>query len=65
MEYKCFKKMESLEAVMNKHNISINYSSSYSHGHALSAFGFTFNVTSISSSDEWIIDFGASYHMAG
>jgi hypothetical protein len=27
------------------------------------ASGFSFNTTSTSSSDEWIIDSGASYHM--
>ena len=58
--------MAVLEAAMKKHNISINSScSSSSHGHALSASGFSFNTTSTttSSSDEWLIDSGASYHM--
>jgi hypothetical protein len=65
-ESKCFKNMETLEAGMKKHNISIDStsSSSSSHGHALSAFGFSFNTTSTSSSNEWLIDSGASYHMA-
>jgi hypothetical protein len=66
-ESKCFKKMESLEAKMKKHNISIDStSSSYSHGHELSTSGFSFNTnsTSTSTSDEWLIDSGASYHMA-
>jgi hypothetical protein len=67
-EFKCFKKMASLEAAMKKHNISIDYisssSSSSSHGHALSAFGFSFNTTSTSSFDEWLIDSGSSYNMA-
>jgi hypothetical protein len=64
-ESKCFKKMVALEAMMKKHNISIDstYSSS-SHGHALSAYGFSFNTTSTSSSDEWLIDSRASFHMA-
>jgi hypothetical protein len=64
-ESKCFKKMASLEASMKKHNISIDstYSSS-SHGHPLSTSGFSFNTTSTSSCDEWLIDFEASYHMA-
>jgi transposase InsO family protein len=64
-EFRCFKKMAALEAAMKKHNISIDSSSS-SHGHALSAFGFSFNTpsTTTSSSDEWLIDSGASYHMA-
>jgi hypothetical protein len=67
-ESKCFKKMAALEAAMKKHNISIDSSSSSSssHGHALSASGFYFNTTftTTSSSDEWLIDSGASYHMA-
>jgi hypothetical protein len=66
-ESKCFKKMAALEATMKKHNFSIDSSSSSSsHGHALSASGFSFNTTSTttSSSHEWLIDSGASYHMA-
>jgi hypothetical protein len=57
--------MSSLEAAMKKHNINIDYTSS-SHGHALSTSGFSFNSksTTTSSSDEWLIDSGASYHMA-
>jgi hypothetical protein len=64
-ESKCFKKMATLEAAMKKHNISIDSTSS-SHGHALSTSGFSFNSnsTTTSSSDEWLIDSGASYHMA-
>jgi hypothetical protein len=55
----------SLEAVMKKHNISIDpASSSSSHGHALSASSFSFNTPSTSTSDKWLIDSGASYHMA-
>jgi hypothetical protein len=66
-ESKCFKNMVALEAAMKKHNINIDSSSSSSsHGHELSASGFSFNTTSTttSSSDEWLIDSGASYHMA-
>jgi hypothetical protein len=64
-ESKCFKKMEALEAEMNKHNINIDStSSSSSHGHAHFASGFSFNATSTSSSDEWLIDSRSSYHMA-
>jgi hypothetical protein len=64
-ESKCFKKMAALEAAMKKHNISIDSTtSSSSHGHVLSASSFSFNTTSTSSSDEWLIDSGASYHMA-
>jgi hypothetical protein len=64
-ESKCFKKMADLEAAMKKHNISINSTSS-SHRHALFACGFSFNSnsTTTSSSDEWLIDSGSSYHMA-
>jgi hypothetical protein len=64
-ESKCFKKMAALEATMKNHNINID-STTYcsSHGHALSASGFSFNTTSTSSSYEWLIDSGASYHMA-
>jgi transposase InsO family protein len=57
--------MASLEATMKKHNISIDStSSSSSHGHALSASSFSFNKPSTSTFDKWLIDFGASYHMA-
>ena len=62
-ESKCFKNMENLEATMKKHNIIIDSTSSFSHGHALSTSGFSFNTTSTSTSDEWFIDSGASYHM--
>ena len=58
--------MEALEAAMKKNNISLDSSSSHSssHGHALSASAFSFNATSTSSCNEWLIDSGASYHMA-
>jgi hypothetical protein len=51
---------------MKKHNINIdsNSSSSSSHGHAHSTSSFSFSATFTSSSDEWLIDSGASYHMA-
>jgi hypothetical protein len=57
--------MAALEAAMKKHNINIDSYSS-SHGHALSASSFSFNTpsTTTSSSDEWLIDSGASYHMS-
>jgi hypothetical protein len=54
--------MAALEAMMKKHNISIDSTSS--HGHAISASGFSFDTTSTSSSNEWLIDSRASYHMA-
>jgi hypothetical protein len=68
-ESKCFKKMAALEVAMKKHNINIDPSSSSSssyHGHALFSFVFSFNTpsTTTSSSDEWLIDSRASYHMA-
>jgi hypothetical protein len=56
--------METLEVVMKKHNIIIDSSSYSSHEHALSAYGFSFNETSTSSSGEWLIDSKASYQMA-
>jgi hypothetical protein len=57
--------MASLEAMMKKNNIGIDSTCSCSsHGHALSASGFSFNTTSTSSFDEWLIDSVASYHMA-
>jgi len=51
-ESKCLKKMAALEATMKKHTINIDSTSSSpysSHGHALSAYGFSFNATSTSS----------------
>jgi hypothetical protein len=64
-ESKCFKKMTTLEETMKNHNINSDSKSSYSfHGHALSSSSFSFNTTYTSCSDEWLIDFGASYHMA-
>jgi hypothetical protein len=59
--------MAPLEETMKKQNININSSSSSSsHGHALFASRFSFNTTSTTtfSFDEWLIDSGASYHMA-
>jgi hypothetical protein len=56
--------MEALAGTMKKHNINIDSSSSSSHGHALSASSFFFNATSTFSSNEQLIDSGASYHMA-
>jgi hypothetical protein len=67
--------MEALEVAMEKHNINLDSSSpnssspnssspnSSSHGHALSTFSFCFTTT-YTSLGEWLIDFGASYHMA-
>ena len=62
--------MEALEATMNTHNIHLDTSSTSSSGHALFAFayassrlGYALNSYSSSSSHEWLIDSGASYHM--
>ena len=69
-ESKCFKKMEALEAAMKKHNIHLDTSSTSSLGQALSAsihapskLGYALNVTSSSSSQEWLGYSSASYHM--
>jgi regulatory protein YycI of two-component signal transduction system YycFG len=60
--------MAPLEETMKKQNININSSSSSSssHGYALFASRSSFNTTSTTtfSFDEWLIDSGASYHMA-
>ena len=59
--------MTALEAGMKKHTICIDSTTSSStRGHALSISGFSFNTTSTSTSTsgEWLIDSGASYHMA-
>ena len=50
---------------MKKHHISLDSSSeSTSHGHALGASGYFHIAYSSSTSIEWLIDSGASYHMA-
>jgi hypothetical protein len=58
--------MTYLEATMKKNTINIDStsSSSSSHGHALFTSSFSFNATSMSSSDDQLIDSGASYPMA-
>lgn len=60
-----------LEAAMKKHNIHVEHSSTSTSGMALSACrcqssqsGYALNVSSSSHSHEWLIDSGASYHMA-
>jgi hypothetical protein len=47
LESKCFKTIQILEETMKKCNINIYYfsSNSYSHGHVLSTFAFSFNET--------------------
>ena len=57
--------MAALEAAMKKHRIILDSSSeSTSHGHALCASGYSYTKSSSSTSNEWLIDSGASYHMA-
>ena len=63
--------MEALEATKKKHNIHLEHSSNSSSGMALSSCGcqasrssYALNVSSSSHSHEWLIDSGASYHMA-
>ena len=57
--------MTALEAAMKKHHISLDSSSkSTFHGHALCASGYSYNASSSSTSNDWLIDFGPSYHMA-
>ena len=57
--------MVALEVAMMEHSINLDSSSdSTIRGHSLCAFLFSFNASSSSSSNEWLIDFGASYHMA-
>ena len=62
--------MEALEETMKKHNIHLDTSSISSSRQALStsayvssSSGYALNVSSSSSSHEWLIDSGASYHM--
>jgi hypothetical protein len=62
--------MEVLEEAMKKHNFHLDTSSASSLGQTLSAStyapsisGYTLNVSSSSSSHEWLIDSRASYHM--
>ena len=63
--------MEDLEEAMKKHNIHLENSSTSSSGMELSACGcqesrsgYSLKVSSSSHSHEWLIDSGASYHMA-
>ena len=57
--------MASLEAAMKKHHISLDSSSeSTSHGHVLCASSYSYTASSSSTSNEWLIDSGESYHMA-
>ena len=55
--------MAALEAAMKKHHISLDLSSeSNSHGHgALCASGYSYTASSSSTSNEWLIDYGAMF----
>ena len=56
--------MAVLEVAMKKHHINHDSSlESTSHGHALCASGFSYTASYSSTSNEWLIDSGASYHM--
>ena len=57
--------MEALGAAMKKHHISLDSSSeSTSQGHELCASSYSYTASSSSTSNEWLIDSRASYHMA-
>ena len=57
--------MEALEATMKKHHIILDSSSeSTSHGHALCVSGYSYTASSSFTSNEWLIDSGAYYHIA-
>ena len=57
--------MEALKAAMKKQHISLDSSSkSSSHGCAFCASGYSYTTSSSSTSNEWLIDSGSSYHMA-
>ena len=56
--------MAALEAAMKKHHISLDSSlESNTYGHALCASGYSYTTSSSSTSNEWLVDSGASYHM--
>ena len=56
--------MATLEAAMKKHHINLDPSSKYtSHGHALCASSYSYTASSSSTSNECLIEYGASYHM--
>ena len=56
--------MAALEVAMKKHHISLDSSSELTpHGHALCASGYSYTAYFSSTSIEWFIDSGASYHM--
>ena len=61
-----FNNMEALEAMMKKKNIHLETSSTSSSRHALfsSSYALSSSSSSCSSSNEWLICFGSSSHMA-
>ena len=64
VEFKCFKNMEALEATMKKHNINLHSSSkSYFHGMNIFSFGSSFNQSSSSCYNEWIVVYREYHHM--
>ena len=55
--------MEALEVAMKNHHINIDSSSeSNSHRHALCASGYSYIASSSTTSNDWLIDSGESYH---
>ena len=60
-----FQEDGSLGSSNEEAHISLDSSSkSTSHEHALCASGYSYTASSSSTSNEWLIDSGASYHMA-
>ena len=56
--------MVAVEAAMKKHHISLDSpSESNSHGNSLCTSSYSYTASSSSTSNEWFIDSGASYHM--
>ena len=57
VEYKCCKKMETLEETMKNHNINLDSSSNSStHGHVLFSSRFSFNNHVLLTNDSYIIE---------
>ena len=57
--------MGALKEAMKKHHIIPDSTSkSTSHGHALCSSGYSYTASSSSTSNEWLIDSRASYHMS-
>ena len=58
-----FQEDGSLGSSNENHIILDSSSESNSHGHALCASGYSYTASYSSTSNEWLIDYGASYHM--